>query len=489
MPNRALPEGLALPARRATLRLLAGLPITLGASLGASLAGCGIVPASTASRTLRAGPGNQILGEQFARPTATWAFDGTSPGPLLRFRQGETAEVDVWNDLPEPTTVHWHGIRVPNAMDGVPHVTQAPILPGARFQYRFRLEDAGTFWYHPHFRGHEQVTRGLYGALIVDEAIPPAIDDDWTWVLADWLVDDHGAIRTDFEDPRDMSHAGRIGNIVTLNGRATTTRSTDLAPTPLPAGTRIRLRLLNAASARIMMLGFRDVSPTVIAFDGHPVSPHPLPSNLLSLGPGMRTDLLIDVPSGRFSVYDRTDPRRETIVNTFTGTGTARTRTAFEGPPPNPLGEPNLDRAERFELVLEGGARGRLRSARVDGKMVSIEAMVREHGMAWAMNGVAAHDHAHEPMMTLRRGTSCIISIVNQTAWPHPMHLHGHAFRVLAVNGNPTAHREWRDTAIVDANGRIEIAFLADNPGHWMLHCHILQHQRGGMMGSIRVTG
>jgi FtsP/CotA-like multicopper oxidase with cupredoxin domain len=483
----------AQPMRRDVLRVLGGLPLlSIGAGLGC-LGGCArlpvSLPASAAPHTIRASPSTQSLGAQFAQPTAIWAYDGTSPGTVLRYRQGETAEIEVVNALPAPTTVHWHGLRVPNAMDGVPFVTQPPIAPGERFRYRFALEDAGTFWYHPHFRSHEQVTRGLYGAFIVDEDRPPQVDGDWIWVLADWLVADDGTIRTDFEDPRDMSHAGRIGNIVTLNGRMAMHRGADPAPLRLPAGRRIRLRLINAASARIFVLGFSGFTPTVIAFDGQPVEPHPAPRDTVILGPAMRADLIVDVPSGRFGIRDRTDPRREYYLREFIGEGDARPRAAFTGLPPNPLPEPNLERAERHEIVLEGGARGRLRSARVGNKVVPIEAMVREHGMAWAMNGVAANDHVHDPFVSLERGASCIVSIVNRTEWPHPMHLHGHAFRVLAVNGQATRYREWRDTVIVNANGSVEIAFVADNPGEWMFHCHILQHQQGGMMGSIRVRG
>lgn len=479
--NRA--RGPVQPRRRALLRSLGALPLApFAATLGCAT-GCVHAPA----HVLRAAPAAQRLGAQFAQPTPVWAFDGSSPGPLLRFRQGASADIEVVNALPDPTTVHWHGVRVPNAMDGVAFVTQAPIPPGGRFRYRFALEDAGTFWYHPHFRSHEQVPRGLYGALIVDEVAPPDVDDDLVWVLADWLLAADGAPRADFEDPRDASHAGRIGNLVTVNGVAAMHRDADPAPLRVSAGARIRLRLLNAASARVFALRFTGIEPMVVAFDGHPVAPHALGPEGLVLGPAMRADLMVDVPLGRFTLADVSDPRRPYILREGIGTGAGRPRAAFTGLAPNPLPEPDLARAERHRLVIEGGARGRLDSARVDGKVMPIEAMLREHGLVWAMNGVAAHDHVHEPFLTLRRGASCLLSIVNRSEWPHPMHLHGHAFRIIAVDGRATRYREWRDTAIVNANGTLEIAFVADNPGEWMVHCHILQHQRGGMMASLRV--
>jgi len=199
-------------------------------------------------------------------------------------------------------------------------------------------------------------------------------------------------------------------------------------------------------------------------------------------------DLIVDVPAGRAIVRDQHDPRRPFVLRELLGEGPARPRPPVAPLPPNPLPEPDLEKARRHEIVFEGGARGRLRSARVQGKEVPVEALLREHGMAWAMNGVAANDHVHEPLLTLASGESCILRLTNLTQWPHPMHLHGHAFRVLSVNGRPTRYREWRDTVIVDPEGSAEIAFVADNPGVWMFHCHILQHQQGGMMACIRVS-
>lgn len=483
-PLNECPDQVSL-SRRGALKLL-GACATLGSVAAAG--GCAS-PALTAAapRSLRAAPATQSLGEKFAVPTAIWGYDGASPGPVLRYRQGETLDVDVANALPAPTTVHWHGLRVPIDMDGVPYISQKPIEPGARFRYRFALPDAGTYWYHPHFRSHEQVTRGLYGALIIDEVQPPQVDHDWPWVLADWLVDNEGAVRTDFEDPRDMSHAGRIGNVVTLNGHMAMHTQADPAPLSARAGERIRLRLINAASARIFVLQFNGVTPTIVAFDGQPVAPHPVPPNGIVLGPAMRADVMLDVPAGTVRVIDRADPRRPYTVREISGAGTAVSRGPVVALPPNPLPEPELSKAVRHKVVLEGGARGQLRSARVGGKEVPIQTLVREHGMAWAMNGIANAEHNHDPLITLKRGSSCIVTIDNQTEWPHPMHLHGMAFRVLSVNGTPTRYREWRDTVFVVPKGSVEIAFVAESPGDWMFHCHILQHQQGGMMASVRV--
>jgi FtsP/CotA-like multicopper oxidase with cupredoxin domain len=137
---------------------------------------------------LAAGPGRASLVGPSYPETAVWSYNGMVPGPEIRLRQGERLEVAVENRLAEETTVHWHGLRVPNAMDGVPHLTQRPIAPGETFVYTFNAPDAGTYWYHPHQRSFEQVGRGLYGPLIVEEREPLQVDRDLTWVLDDWRL-------------------------------------------------------------------------------------------------------------------------------------------------------------------------------------------------------------------------------------------------------------------------------------------------------------
>lgn len=432
------------------------------------------------ARTLRAAPVTVRLVPEPHPPTEVWAYDGTVPGPELRVPQGARLQIVVENGLPQETTVHWHGIRLPNAMDGVPHLTQAPILPGGSFTYDFDLPDAGTFWYHPHHRSSEQVGRGLAGALIVEERVPIRVDRDVTWVLADWRLDRAAAITGDFGHWHDASHAGRIGNTVTINGRVPDRFA-------VRQGERIRLRLINAANARIFGLDFADQPVEVIALDGHPVAPHAPEDGRVVLGPGMRADLVLDIvaaPGASVPVIDRFHPRGQyRLVELAVAAEPLRARMP-DWPialAPNPLPEPDLGAARRVEMVFGGGMMGRMM---MGGGMME---MMRS-GRIWAINGVSALDHAPAPMLTLARGESCILAMTNQTAWHHPMHLHGHAFRVLARDGRPTRHREWQDTVLVAPRERVEIAFVADNPGDWMFHCHILEHQHAGMMAVIRVA-
>ncbi len=458
-----------------------GYALTRRDFLLATAAGAGLAllpsAAMAAPRALRAREANMALAGAAYPQTGVWAYEGSVPGPELRFRQGERLKIEVENLLPADTTVHFHGIRLPNAMDGVPDLTQPPIAArGGKFVYEFTLPDAGTYWYHPHLGSPEQVGRGLYGALVVEEAAPPPVDRDLVWVLGDWRLDREARIVGDFGNFMDASHAGRIGNTVTVNGAVREAFE-------VRAGERLRLRLVNAANARIFGLDFRGHDPLVIALDGHPVEPHRPEGGRVVLGPAMRADLLLDAAGELGRAYPVVDDfyrrhayrlldlgyAKETLRGGRAGGGLA-TMT------PNTMPEPELDRAERHRVVFGGGMMG------------NMPMMGRMRGAAWTVNGAPIAEHDHHPILTLGLGRSCVMDLVNDTQWHHPIHLHGHAFRVISRNGRATRYREWLDTALLAPRERAEIAFVADNPGDWMFHCHVLEHQVSGMMAVIRVA-
>jgi len=431
--------------------------------------------------------------------TSAWCYNGAVPGPEIRVRQGERLRIAVENGLDQATTVHWHGLRVPNAMDGVPNLTQPPIGPRETFVYEFDAIDAGTFWYHPHQRSFEQVGRGLYGPLIVEEAEPIRVDREVTWMLDDWRLTQAAEISDDFGNRHDMSHGGRIGSTVTINGRV----PGDFA---VRAGERIRLRLVNAANARIFGLDFQDHAPVVVALDGQPVEPHTPADGLVILGPAMRADLIVDMtgrPGGRLSVVDRFYRGLEYRLLDLVYRDRPLRESAPDWAmalPANSLAEPDIAGAHRHEVIFNGGMMGSMVMAEMGGSMGAgsrgggmMGAMGSMMGMmhggdVWFVNGKAAQGHIVDPMLTLARGRSHVIAMANATAWHHPIHLHGHSFRVISRNGRPTRHREWQDTVLMAPREKVEIAFVADNPGDWMFHCHILEHQASGMMGVIRVA-
>lgn len=418
--------------------------------------------------------------------TEVWCYQGQVPGPEIRARQGDRLRVEVRNGLLEETTVHWHGLRVPNAMDGVPHLTQEPIAPGASFTYEFELPDAGTFWFHPHQRSFEQIGRGLAGALIVEERDPIRVDRDVVWMLDDWRLRRNASISDDFGNMHDVSHAGRIGNTVTVNGRVR-------EEFWVRSGERLRLRLINAANARIFSLEFEAHAPQVIALDGQPIEPHRPDGDRVVIAPGQRVDLILDAirePGTRAPIKDAFYRGREYRLLDLAYTNEPPLRHAPLDAPiqlaANPLSDPNLRTAVRQEVAFGGGMMGGMGGGTVDGRLLDMREML-SRGLAWTINGVAATSHAHEPIMTLDHGRSCVLAMRNDTVWHHPMHLHGHAVRVVARNGNPVRRPEWRDTVLVGPREHVEIAFVADNPGDWMFHCHVLEHQAGGMMSIIRV--
>jgi FtsP/CotA-like multicopper oxidase with cupredoxin domain len=462
-----------------------------------------------------------LLGEQ-GDPTAIWGFEGQSPGPTLKVPQGEELKVRLVNDLLEPTSIHWHGVRLPNAMDGTA-LTQEPVQPGDSFDYVFTPPDAGTFWYHAHVRTAEQVARGLYGALIVEEASLPEAQDamhDVLMVIDDWWLYDSGAINEDtFGDLVVAAHGGRMGNWMTVNG---TSRPTLAAP----AGERLRLRLINAANARVMSLLFKGAEAHLLAIDGQPLaSPRKLAEPLV-LPPGGRADVglrrgleqaivAIDIDGEplELAFVDRAveaEPAPE-VEPEAEGEGEAAGESAEEGEgqveppvktpievqiepdtgdfaplPANPLPETlDVSSALAVSLVIEGGAGGGMKGAIVDGRHLTLRELV-EHGMTWAMNGIAGL--AGEPLATVERGRTVALTVDNKTAWAHALHLHGHHVRVVEEDGRETADPVWRDAVLIEPRAAVTLAFLADNPGKWMLQCHVLEHGEAGLMTWLEVT-
>ena len=456
----------------------------LAAGAGAALLGLVRPAPAQASQSYRiiAAPGRAPLTGPKRQATDVWAYDGTVPGPTLRVRQGQPVSIVVENRLEQDTTVHWHGIRLPIAMDGVPGISQPPIPPGGKFVYSFTPPDAGTFWYHPHANTLQQLGRGLAGALIVEEPVSVPVDRELLWTIMDWRLRPDGQIAGGFGNMMEAGMSGRIGNTVTING---------VVPPDLPvrAGERLRLRLINAALARIMALRFEGHRPVVIAIDGQPCEPHEPKGGRLLLGPAMRLDIVLDMqgePGRHYTVVDDfyEDLAYPLVRLAYDKTPPLRAH-PFDAPvrlPANPVPAPELRTAEVRELVLQGGMMG--------GGMRGMGGMMGMGRAMWAINGESMTGDGQPdmpPVATLQLGRSYILRMRNETAWWHPMHLHGHSFRVLTRNGAPIPHEQWGDTVLIAPQETVDVAFVADNPGDWMLHCHIVDHQVSGLMAILRI--
>lgn len=461
--------------------LTAGLSFSLAASIPfRSLLGA----PGKAEFLLTAEPTRVALAGTAHPETTVWSYNGQVPGTEIRVRQGERLKFVIENRLDEETTVHSHGLRMPNAMDGVPYVTQKPIAPGTTFTYEFDVPDAGTYWYHPHSNSAEQIGRGLTGPMIIEEREPIAVDRDITWVLDDWRLRSDGEISDDFGNRMDAGMGGRFGNTVTINGRVPDTFE-------VRAGERIRLRLINTANARIFGLDFGAHKPRIIAYDGQPVEPHDPQYGLVILGPAMRVDLIIDMenePKQSFPIVDRfySSPTYKLTDIAYSPKPPLRNipLTSSIRLPANTMPEPDIERAQRHEVAFEGGMMGGMSGGMMGGMM----GRMMGSGKMWTVNGVAFEGPVMKPMLTLAQGRSHVLTLRNNTAWHHPIHLHGHSFRVIARNGKNTRYREWQDTVLIPPRQTADIAFVADNPGDWMFHCHIAEHLAAGMMGIVRVA-
>jgi FtsP/CotA-like multicopper oxidase with cupredoxin domain len=435
-------------------------------------------------RILRARPGSALLRGGGQSATPVWGYDGQVPGPVLRVKRGEEFKLRLINELPEPTAVHWHGLRIPNAMDGVAHVTQPPIAPGTGFDYRFKPPDAGTFWYHAHLNTAEQVERGLAGVLIVEEAEPVEIDRDVVLVFDDWRLNGDGSLdEASFHSLHDAAHLGRVGDHLTVNGRP----SLDI---PVRANERLRLRILNAANARLIAIQVDRHRALVMGIDGQPTEPFAARDARVALGPGNRVDLFVDAvlqPGATAPLMLETGTAAAPLARlVYEDAAPARPQPRPEPKPlpANPLpARMDLARALRVDVPIEGGAmRPPLRpgGGEVPGHGIDPKSRL------WSMAGRASSGHHGPPLFSVKRGRAVVLALANRTAFPHAMHVHGHHFRLLD-NLDDGWKPFWLDTVVVMPEQTARIAFVADNPGKWMLHCHMLEHAETGMAAWFEV--
>lgn len=408
-------------------------------------------------------------------PSDLWAYNGEVPGPEIRVKKGERVRVRFHNKLEEPTSIHWHGIRIENAMDGVSGLTQEPVPPGGSFEYDFTVPDAGTFWYHAHNKSWNEVARGLYGPLIVEEPEPP-VDDahDITLVIDDWRLNREGAFHEDSLGAlMDWSHAGRLGNWLTVNGKFP-------ARFQVQAGELYRLRLINASNARIFEIDPKLFGAKILALDGQPLAApaEPAPSPML-IGPAQRADLLLVPAPGKNFAMEEVSGEQPYPFAHFDVAGEEKSGSRELALIPNAIPEPDLKNARTIKLDMSGGAMGGPVDIVYKGKKLEGEDF-QKTGQLWAFNGVA--NLPEEPFFQAKRGETILLETVNNTVFPHAIHLHGHHFRVIERSGSTVDEgRPWRDTFLVDSEQTVKIAFVADNPGKWLLHCHMLEHAAAGM--------
>ena len=426
---------------------------------------------------LTAAPANHRFGGEDKPLSDLMLYNSQSPGPALTARKGDILEVEFVNQLGQPTTIHWHGIRNLNEMDGVPDLTQAAVEPGERFIYRFPLKDAGSFWYHSHNRTFEQVALGLYGPLIVTEETDWNETRDILLLADDWRLDeDYQLDDASFGNLHDWSHGGRLGNWLTINGNSQPEIS-------VPASGPVRLRLMNAANARVLSFQLAQKQPMqIISLDGAPCSPFEIET--LRLGPAQRADILIPDSAVLTSLLE---------VTASPGFQAARFKQQITTSPalgpinPDPwYSFPDTSKARIVDIHMQGGAMGNLSSAVFEGQERSLRDLAINDQKFWAFNGqVGGYDHL---LAELNRGDVTVLRVFNDTRWEHTMHLHGHHFWVNSREFGADVRPVLRDTYLMAPGETAELVFVADNPGLWLFHCHMLEHHAGGMGGVITLS-
>lgn len=388
--------------------------------------------------------------------TSLWGFNGSSPGPELRVRQGDRLALRFENRTNEPSSIHWHGIRLENAMDGVPGLTQPLVQPGESFDYAFQAPDAGTYWYHSHHRSWEQVARGLYGPLIVEEANPPEVDADITVTIDDWRLDETGTLMGGFGNMHDFAHAGRLGNYAMILPSQDTVR----------LGDRIRLRLINTATARIFPVRIEGLTAKIVALDGMPLA-EPRALSDIHLAPAQRVDIIGDVTAQVDCLFVAPDGLYEMGSLSIEGENPNPATADILALDPPSVAVPSNVPDRTLTLTMEGGAMG--------GGHTGDD--------IWAFNGVSGLPDA--PFARFKIGETAAIEMINDTGFPHGIHLHGHHFRELSEDGSLG---DLRDTTLVERGMSRKIAAVFDNPGKWLLHCHMLGHQASGMKTWVEVA-
>jgi FtsP/CotA-like multicopper oxidase with cupredoxin domain len=440
------------------------------------------------------------------------AYNGRVPGPEIRVREGERIRIVLKNSLAEPTTIHWHGVDVPNAMDGVPGVTQTAVQPGETFVYEFDARPAGTRWYHTHFQEHRQMDLGLAAPLIIEPSAPEplAYDREVTLVLDDWATgtaEPLPATREGIAGGRGrmggmmgemmrgggmmggrgmggMMGGGMMGrratahepayDTMTINGRAYPATE----PLRLRQGERVRLRLINASNEHTHVVRLAGHRLHVTHTDGNPLD-SAVAVDAIPIAPSERYDVVVVADHPGAWLLHCTQPGHaaagEQVLVLYEGHPGAKPAPADSSLDGLRLWQYGLGRGRQV-LPPAGGAT-QMFDQTLSGGMMGSD--------VWTINGKV---WPRTDPLILARGERAVVRFRNMSPEAHPMHLHGQSFRVLAVNGVRAEAPIVKDSVDVEAHmGSAVVELIAHNPGDWLLHCHKPMHMDGGMISLVKV--
>jgi FtsP/CotA-like multicopper oxidase with cupredoxin domain len=392
-------------------------------------------------------------------------YNGSVPGPVIEVTRGDTLRVRFRNDMDAPTTIHWHGLRVPQDMDGVDQM-QDPVGPGETFVYEFQVQDAGFYWYHPHMETAETLERGLYGTIVARDRAEAAPSCEAPIVLDDVLLGSDDQI----EPPAMMDTMGRLGNLLLANGRSD-------ARLTVEAGQTVLLRLVNAANARYFRLALPDHTLEVVGSDGGWLA-EPYPVEELVIAPGERYIVRVQAtgqPGAEYALENRryelhapdavmseSDPLGDGPTPILVLEYAETTRDAEVWAPP----QADVPDLEAGETVLHRW-------------------VIAEAGMH--QNTIDGETWPDVPLVESTSGLVTTFEVQNTAEMRHPFHLHGQRFRVTSIDGEPVAGAAWKDTVDIPSGSTVTFVSALDNPGTWLYHCHILEHAEEGMAGLLQV--
>jgi Putative multicopper oxidases len=438
---------------------------------------------------------------------STWTYNGKLPGPEIRVMEGDTLRVTVKNRLPDNTTIHWHGVPLVNAMDGVDGVTQKPIQAGHDFTYEFVAPTAGTYFYHSHVG--LQLDRGLYGPLVIEERHPAnKYDQDVVLVLDDWLDGVPGGpgnpeaelkqLIAGGDNMPGMGGMGNMGDMSGMNGNSTGgmnsgnmmsaqvppdvmyplyvingKSSTDPFELTVSKGQRIRVRLINASSSTIYHLALQGHRMTVTHTDGQPVQP--VEVDALRIGMGERYDVLLHANNpGAWQLAAQVEGAKQMVraIVRYQGVTAANPPIDFV---PEELSRQMLD----YRMLTVAPGTFTLPAEKPD-VTIPIQLSGGMGQYVWRINNQV---FPKADQIVLSEGRLIRFQFENQSMMPHPMHLHGHFFQL----DNGTGKGPLKDTVIVEPMQRLTVNWISDNPGKWAFHCHNAYHMATGMMRIIKV--
>lgn len=394
-----------------------------------------------------------------------WGFNNTVPGPVIKAKKGDTVAVHVTNNLEQPTIIHWHGIRLTSAMDGTSDV-QTPIAPGETFEYRFEVPDAGTFWYHSHENETEQMERGMYGALIVEDDTDPVMDEERIFMIDDMkLTPSNDFKRGNFFHRWIERHDGREGETLLINGK-------ERPEINMHAGQMERWRFINSSSAKYFRMYLGGRSFKLIATDGGLLE-NPQEVTELMIVPGERYDIVVGpfVEGETFSIDSLPYNRMTMVKYKQQKFATVRVGAVKASRAILPAILRTIEPIAPHDAVVTRKVR------------LSVDPSLKR-GIDFRVN-----NELHAADKPVNVGELQVWEIFNASLMDHPFHLHGFFFQVLEINGKAPGYRAIKDTINLTPRTKVKIAWIPDNrPGMWMYHCHILEHHAAGMMAHFEVV-